>query len=153
MKRRDLIAGTSIALGAVVLQGTHHNAKATSGAKTATTFEKRGWLRQVALTSAQATALQEINQKFAVSLATQKQVVKRAATELRRLKRSANADATQLKTQEKRQARALQNYEAILGAKCFACSEVLTAQQRQQVTRTLAKHLGSPSYVATILAT
>jgi Spy/CpxP family protein refolding chaperone len=154
MKRRNLIAGTGVALGAVALQGVRHKAQATptlAANASVSSCQLRGWLRQVNLTPAQTAAIQKIDQKFAASIAAQKRVVKREAIALRTLKQRVKAGSNQLKTQEKRQVQALQTYEAVLGAKCFARSEVLTPQQRRQVTRTLAKHPGT-SYVATILA-
>lgn len=156
MKRRNLIAGTGVALGAIALQGFRQKAQATptlAANASVSSHQLRGWLRQVNLTPTQTAAIQQIDQKFAPSLVAQKRVIKREAKALHNLKQQAKANATQLKAQEKRQAQALQTYEAVLGAKCFARGEVLTSQQRRQVTRTLAKHPGSPSsYVATILA-
>ncbi len=158
MKRRNLLAGTSVALGAMFLHGARHNANAastatmTSSMVQASGHQPRGWLRQVNLTPAQAAEIQKIDQKFSASLMAHKRAVKRETTALRSLKQHTKADTAQLKAQTKRQARAIQTYEAVLGAKCFARSEVLTAQQRRQVTHFLAKRPDHSSYVAAILA-
>ena len=151
MKRRDLIAGTSIALGAVTLQSLRRPAKASSPAPSPTSQPPLpGWLRTVSLTPQQQSAIQRINQKFATNLATQKQGVKREATALRNLKQL-RAASKALQTQQKRQDRALQNYQATLSAKYYAYGEVLTSQQRQQVRQDLAGRHNADSYIAAIM--
>ncbi|NEO85639.1 MAG: hypothetical protein F6J87_15520 [Spirulina sp. SIO3F2] len=151
MKRRDLIAGTSIALGAIALQGLHKPAQASSPLASQTPQPHLpGWLRPVNLTPNQTSAIQRIDQKFAATLNTHKQAVKREAGEVRNLKQL-RAAAKTLQTQQKRQDHALQSYQATLSAKYRAYGEVLTTQQRQQVRQVLAQRHNPNSYIAAIM--